>query len=72
VASLHRALEIEPDSLDFLYALADYYAKRGMYPQARTIAEQMMSKHPDSPTGKSLLDFLKTQLPPENSEQIGE
>jgi Tfp pilus assembly protein PilF len=64
-ASLRRALKIEPDSMDFLYALADYYAKRGLYLQARIIVEQMMSKHPHSSTGKNLLELLDTQSPSE-------
>jgi len=43
-ASLNAALRIEPDSVDILYALADYYAKRGMYSQARIIAEKISSR----------------------------
>jgi tetratricopeptide (TPR) repeat protein len=64
-AALREALAIEPDSMDFLYALADYYLKRGMYSQARIIAEQMMSKYPNHPTGKNLLEFLDAQSPAE-------
>jgi Tfp pilus assembly protein PilF len=60
-ASLRRTLDIEPDSMDFLYALADYYLKRGRYPQARAIAKQMISTNPLHPGGKKLLDFLDAQ-----------
>ena len=65
-ASLRRALEIEPDSMDFLYALADYYVKRGRYPEAKAIAEQMISTNPDHPAGKNLLEFLDAQSSVEN------
>ena len=52
--------------MDFLYALADHYLKRGKYPQARGVAEQMISIHPLHPVGKILLEFLDAQAPAEN------
>ena len=65
-ASLRRALEIEPDSMEYLYALADHYVKRGMISEARQIAEKMISKHPTSSIGADLLNFLNAQSPPGN------
>ncbi len=61
-ASLRRAIEIEPESMDFLYALADFFVKRGRLPEAKLIAEQMVAKHPTSPLGTNFQNFLKTQV----------
>jgi tetratricopeptide (TPR) repeat protein len=58
-ASFRRALEIEPDSIDFLYALAEYYLKRGRLPEARIVAEQMISSHPTNPLGTDLQNWIE-------------
>ena len=56
--SLIRALEIEPDTLDFMHAMADHYIRRGNLKAARSIAEQMVAKHPDQSIGLNILNFL--------------
>lgn len=61
-ASLLRALEIEPDSMDYLYALADHYIRRGKLSEARRFAEQMVSKHPSSALGPKLLEIIHRML----------
>jgi Tfp pilus assembly protein PilF len=61
-ASLRRALEIEPNSPDFLHALADFYMKRSRWNDAKGIAEQMISKHPSSPIGPNLLNLINARL----------
>jgi tetratricopeptide (TPR) repeat protein len=57
-AALLTALKIEPDNLDYLYALADHYLKRQKLVQARRIAEQMIDKHPDKSLGYEILNFV--------------
>jgi tetratricopeptide (TPR) repeat protein len=57
-AALLTALEIEPDSLDYLYAAADHYLKRGKLIKARDIAEQMVQKHPSNSIGRDILNFI--------------
>ena len=57
-ASLLSALRNEPDNIDFLYALADHYIKRGRLERARRIAEHMVSKHPSSRIGRDIFDFI--------------
>jgi tetratricopeptide (TPR) repeat protein len=57
-AALLTALEIEPDNLDYLYALADHYLKRQKLVDARRIAEQMIAKHPDKSIGYEILNFV--------------
>lgn len=58
-AAFLKALETDPENLDFLYALADYYLKRGRFQEAKDIAEQMVSAHPDHRSGQELLKHLK-------------
>ena len=57
-AALLTSLEIEPDNLDYLYALADHYLKRQKLVQARRIAEQMIARHPDKSIGYEILNFV--------------
>jgi tetratricopeptide (TPR) repeat protein len=58
-ASLKRALALEPDNLDFLYALADFYLKRQRWDAAGRIARKMVQTHPDQKVGRDILDFLE-------------
>jgi len=63
--SLLKALELETDSMDYLYALADHYMKRGKLQKAKIIAEQMVAKHPDQRIGHELLKAIERTLPKE-------
>jgi tetratricopeptide (TPR) repeat protein len=65
-AALLGALEIEPDNLDYLYAAADHYLKRGKLVKARHIAEQMIEKHPDSAIGRNIINFINRALAEKN------
>jgi tetratricopeptide (TPR) repeat protein len=65
-ASLIRALELDENSLDYLYALADYYLKRRQYHKAKIIADQMISKHPTNRIGHELSEIIKKGLPDTN------
>ena len=58
---VRKAVEIEPDNMPFLYALADYYLKRGRFEEAKGIAEQMIATHPDQRLGYDLLESLKKE-----------
>jgi Tfp pilus assembly protein PilF len=60
--SLLRALEIEPDSMNFLHALADHYIKTRKFHEAKTIAEQMISKHPSDKLGPEMLKYINRVL----------
>jgi tetratricopeptide (TPR) repeat protein len=57
-AALLRALDIEPDNLDYLYAAADHYLKRGKLIKAEDIAKRMIEKHPGNPVGHDLLNYI--------------
>jgi cytochrome c-type biogenesis protein CcmH/NrfG len=41
-----KALGLDTDNMDYLYALADHYMKRGKLQKAKDIAEKMVAKHP--------------------------
>lgn len=59
---LLRALEMEPDNMDFLYAVADFYIKRGRLLKAKPLAEQMVSRYPSNVIGQNLLNFINRRL----------
>jgi len=44
--SLTKAMILEPDNMDYFYALADYYVKRSKFREAKPIAEKMVARHP--------------------------
>ena len=58
-SELRAALDLEPQSLDFQYGLADFYLKRGLFEQARPIVEDMASMHPENPIGAQMLEFIR-------------
>jgi tetratricopeptide (TPR) repeat protein len=57
-AALRAALAIEPDNLDYLFALADFYLKRRQLPKAREIAEEMVARHPNRRIGHDILNHI--------------
>ena len=57
---LRSALDLEPQSLDFQYGLADFYLKRGMFEKARPVVEDMVRMHPENPIGNQMLNFIRT------------
>ena len=56
---LRAALNLEPQSLDFQYGLADFYLKSGQFEKARPIVEDMASMHPENPIGGQMLEFIR-------------
>ena len=61
-AALQRAIELEPESLEYLYALADHYVKRGEPARALPLAERMITAHPEEPFGREYQAFLLQSL----------
>ncbi len=59
---LLAALRIEPDNIDFLYAAADHYLKRGRLGEAKRMAETMIEKHPSNRLGQDLLGFINNRI----------
>jgi tetratricopeptide (TPR) repeat protein len=60
--SLLKAKELEPDNLDYLYALADFYLKRKKLQKARSIAEEMVARHPTQRIGHDILNLIEKNL----------
>ena len=61
-ASLLKAQELEPDNLDYLYALADFYLKRNKIQRARSIAKEMVARHPTQRIGHDILKLTEKNL----------
>jgi tetratricopeptide (TPR) repeat protein len=59
---LLRALEIDPNSMEYLYALTDFYLKRNKLQKAKDMAQQMVVKHSDEPVGQELLGIILQKL----------
>jgi len=53
-AALLKSLNLEPQSVDYLFALIDFYYKRGRLPEALELAERMIAAHPENPLGHDL------------------
>jgi Tfp pilus assembly protein PilF len=60
--ALLAALEIEPDNLEYLYALADFYLKREKLQKARSIAQEMVARHPTQRIGHDILKLVEKKL----------
>jgi pentatricopeptide repeat protein len=52
--ALNKALSLEPQSIDFLYALIDFHYKRGRVDEALKLVEQMIAAHPDNRLGHDI------------------
>ncbi len=49
--ALGKALQLEAENFDFLYAMADFYWKRERFDEALRIAERMIAAHPEQRVG---------------------
>ncbi|UCG85595.1 MAG: tetratricopeptide repeat protein [Gemmatimonadota bacterium] len=61
-AALMRALALEPESLDYQFALADHYVRRGNLTQALQLADRMISTHPESELGSQMKARVEAML----------
>jgi len=53
-AELRAALTLEPQSTDYLYALADYYAKRSRFDEALAMADRIIAADSQNRLGEDL------------------
>jgi Tfp pilus assembly protein PilF len=60
--ALLKAQELEPDNLDYLYALADFYLKRKELQKARSIAKEMVARHPTQRIGHDILNLIEKNV----------
>jgi tetratricopeptide (TPR) repeat protein len=66
-ASLIKAKELAPDNLDYLYALADFYLKRGKLKKAKSIAKEMVARHPNQRIGHDILGLIEKNAEPNSN-----
>jgi tetratricopeptide (TPR) repeat protein len=60
--ALLKALSVEPQGVDYLYALIDFYYKRGNTKKALEFAERMISAHPENRIGHDLKAAIESGL----------
>ncbi len=60
--SLLKAKELEPDNLDYLYALADFYLKRNKLQKAGSMAKEIVARHPTQRIGHDILNLIEKNL----------
>ena len=58
-SSLRRALEAEPENVDFLFGLADFSIKQGRFDEAEALAGRMLAVDPGNETGRQILRFIE-------------
>ena len=58
-AALIKALELRPDSMEYLYSLANHYLKHRQPQKAKVMAERMVARYPDHPMGQKLLEVIE-------------
>ena len=61
-AALSRAVELEPNNMDYLQALAEHHLKRGNLAAVGRISDQMLARHPEDRRGSELKDLVKRKL----------
>jgi tetratricopeptide (TPR) repeat protein len=60
---LMAALSLDPQNLDFQYALVSFYVNLGYFDAALSMAEEMARTHPDNPIGRQLIEQIKGLMP---------
>jgi Flp pilus assembly protein TadD len=58
-SDLKKALSVEPDNPDYLYALAVFYLERRECEKARQTAETLRTVQPDLPAGRELPGIIE-------------
>jgi pentatricopeptide repeat protein len=61
-AALLAALRLEPDSVDYLYALIDFYVRRNRLEEALELSRRMIEAHPGNRMGYDLRDAIRKQV----------
>ena len=61
-SALAAALELEPGNPDYLYALADFYVKRGRFEEALPIAKRLAAALPGADVGPHLVAYVEAAL----------
>ncbi|MBE0593240.1 MAG: tetratricopeptide repeat protein, partial [Gemmatimonadales bacterium] len=57
--ALQQALVLEPDNFDYVFALADHYARRERWQEALRLADRMIAIDPGNPAGAQVRAFVE-------------
>jgi tetratricopeptide (TPR) repeat protein len=60
--ALQAAVNSDPSNIDFLFALADHYIKRGELERARSVADRMIEVQPGNQTGHDIKAYVDRLL----------
>jgi tetratricopeptide (TPR) repeat protein len=60
--SLLKGYSTSPNDFDIMYALVDFYVKRGDNNRALQFANEINQKFPSNPAGKQLIDYIQEQI----------
>jgi tetratricopeptide (TPR) repeat protein len=61
-SSLLKGYSTSPNDFDIMYALVDFYVKRGDNNHALQFATEINQKFPSNPTGQQLIDYIQKQI----------
>jgi tetratricopeptide (TPR) repeat protein len=61
-AALSQAVELEPNNMDYLQALAQFYLKRENFAAAGKIADRMIAHHPEDRRGQDLKGLVQRKI----------
>jgi tetratricopeptide (TPR) repeat protein len=61
-SNLLKGYSLFPNDFDIIYALVDFYVKRGNKSNALKYANEINQKFPSNPIGQQLLDYIKNQI----------
>jgi tetratricopeptide (TPR) repeat protein len=59
--ALRKALALEPDNFDYVFALADHYTRRGVWQEALRLADRMIAIDPGNPAGAQVKAVVEQQ-----------
>ena len=62
--ALRSALDLEPESYDYLYALIEFYYRRSQFENALVLADRMIETHPTQRFGHDIKAAINSRLPP--------
>ncbi len=67
--ALLRALSLEPENFDFLFALADHYIKQNRINNAVIVANKMIALFPDNKIGYDILKYATAMKQKNNTDK---
>ncbi len=59
--ALKRTVDLDPENINYLLAITEFYLAQQQFSMARTFAEQIRTINPGNPLGQQLLDFINAK-----------